>query len=78
MAGREPNDPVRGAQALLALADAPNPPLRLPLGKDAFAMVDRKLNQIRRDIEPWREACQDMEFSDAAWYTPPPGQSKVS
>jgi NAD(P)-dependent dehydrogenase (short-subunit alcohol dehydrogenase family) len=78
MAGREPNDPARGAQALLLLADSPDPPLRLPLGKDAFAMVDRKLDQVRRDIEPWRETSQNMEFSDAAWYAPPPGQSQIS
>jgi len=78
MAGREPNDPARGAQALLLLADSPNPPLRLPLGKDAFAMVDGKLDQVRRDIEPWRAIGQDTAFSGAAWYTPPPGQSQLS
>jgi NAD(P)-dependent dehydrogenase (short-subunit alcohol dehydrogenase family) len=78
MAGREPNDPARGAQALLMLADAAHPPLRLPLGKDAFAMVDGKLAQVRRDIEPWRDIGKEMEFSDAAWYAAPPGQSQIS
>lgn len=78
MSGREPNDPARAAAALLALADMPDPPLRAPLGKDAFGMVDGKLDQVRRDIEPWRPFGEDMAFADARWYAPPPGQSQTS
>lgn len=34
-------DPRRGAAAILALVDMPNPPLRLPLGSDAFFLLGR-------------------------------------
>lgn len=49
--GHQPNDPVLGAQALLALADHPDPPLHLALGFDALPRIisalDRRLESYR-------------------------------
>ncbi|MFC9224200.1 SDR family oxidoreductase [Streptomyces hygroscopicus] len=51
-AGGQIGDPVRMAQALVALADMPNPPLRLPLGSDALAGIENtrsdQLAELRR------------------------------
>ncbi|MFF5584395.1 SDR family oxidoreductase [Streptomyces hygroscopicus] len=51
-AGGQVGDPVRMAQALVALADMPNPPLRLPLGSDALAGIENtrsdQLAELRR------------------------------
>ncbi|WP_030830791.1 SDR family oxidoreductase [Streptomyces hygroscopicus] len=51
-AGGQIGDPVRMAQALVALADTPNPPLRLPLGSDALAGIENtrsdQLAELRR------------------------------
>lgn len=38
--GAQPNDPVKGAAALLALADHPNPPIHFALGFDALERID--------------------------------------
>ncbi|WP_435644600.1 SDR family oxidoreductase [Streptomyces sp. H49] len=51
-AGGQVGDPARMAQALVALADMPSPPLRLPLGSDALAGIDNarsdQLEELRR------------------------------
>jgi hypothetical protein len=38
----QPGDPERLADVLVAFADAPNPPVRLPLGSDTVAAIDAK------------------------------------
>jgi NAD(P)-dependent dehydrogenase (short-subunit alcohol dehydrogenase family) len=37
--GNEPGDPVRAAQAIITAVDLDDPPLRLPLGPDAFGEI---------------------------------------
>jgi short-subunit dehydrogenase len=37
--GTQPNDPYRGAQAIVAAVEAEHPPLRLPLGAEAFGWL---------------------------------------
>jgi len=54
-AGTEAGDPVKAADAILAMADHPDPPLRLLLGEDALLYAEGKLNQQREEIERWRE-----------------------
>ncbi|MDB5714444.1 MAG: family NAD(P)-dependent oxidoreductase [Sphingomonadales bacterium] len=54
MGGTEPGDPAQFAQAMLKLADAANPPMRVAMGDDAIAMALGKADAIRRDIEAWR------------------------
>jgi NAD(P)-dependent dehydrogenase (short-subunit alcohol dehydrogenase family) len=41
--GNQPGDPARAAQALLALIEADNPPVRLFLGADALGLVEQKI-----------------------------------
>jgi NAD(P)-dependent dehydrogenase (short-subunit alcohol dehydrogenase family) len=55
MGGTEPGDPAKFAQAMLHLADAADPPLRIALGDDAIMMALGKADAIRRDVEAWRE-----------------------
>ncbi len=54
MGGAEPGDPAKFAAAMMLLADAAEPPLRLALGDDAIAMALTKAKQIQRDVEAWR------------------------
>ncbi len=37
--GTQPNDPDRGAQAIIAAVESEDPPLRLPLGAEAFGWL---------------------------------------
>lgn len=39
--GRQPGDPARAAQAILAVAAMDRPPLRLPLGSDAVTAIEQ-------------------------------------
>ncbi|PRY30514.1 oxidoreductase [Pseudosporangium ferrugineum] len=53
--GSQPIDPVRAAEAIVALADEDVPPLRVQLGADAIARVEAKLDLVRRELTAWRE-----------------------
>lgn len=62
MGGAEPGDPAKLAQAMLALADADAPPMRLALGDDAIRMVEQKANAMLADIEAWRPLGSGLAF----------------
>jgi len=51
--GKQPGDPVKAAQAILALVDSPEPPAHLLLGSDALTLVRDKLAQMSNDIDSW-------------------------
>jgi NAD(P)-dependent dehydrogenase (short-subunit alcohol dehydrogenase family) len=61
-AGREAGDPARAAAALLALADHPDPPLRLLLGEDALLYAENKLARQREEMDIWREITLGIAF----------------
>lgn len=63
MDGTQPNDPVHGARAIIAAVESDNPPLRLPLGPQAFQMIRAKLEQQQRELDAWEEIGADTEFA---------------
>ncbi|MDQ6523944.1 SDR family NAD(P)-dependent oxidoreductase [Nocardioides sp. LHD-245] len=48
-------DPARAAQAVLRLAESPDPPTHLVLGADAVARAEAKLRSLGAELEAWRE-----------------------
>ena len=62
-AGAQPGDPARAAAAILAALDAPDTPLRLPLGDDAVDAVLRHLDRTRADISAWEKVARDTQVS---------------
>lgn len=60
--GAQPGDPARGMALLMQAILAEAPPLRLPLGRDALARIDRKLAMVAADIAPWRSRSEDTGF----------------
>jgi NAD(P)-dependent dehydrogenase (short-subunit alcohol dehydrogenase family) len=52
--GKQPGDPRRAADAMIAVIDADAPPLRLPLGEVCVTLVERKLASVRSELERWR------------------------
>ncbi len=62
-AGHERGDPAKAAQAILAIADHPQPPLRLILGEDALGYVERKSQQQAEEIEAWKTLTCSTDFS---------------
>lgn len=51
--GEQPGDPVKGAQAVLEIIEAQNPPLRLFLGKVAVERVRAKIKMLKDNLEAW-------------------------
>jgi NAD(P)-dependent dehydrogenase (short-subunit alcohol dehydrogenase family) len=55
-------DPAKGAAALIQLATAPNPPVHLLLGEDAYGMAEAKIKNLQQDMASWK----DLSFATAA------------
>jgi NAD(P)-dependent dehydrogenase (short-subunit alcohol dehydrogenase family) len=52
--GLQPGDPAKAAEAILRALDASEPPLRLVLGADAIANIERHLGAVGEELEAWR------------------------
>jgi NAD(P)-dependent dehydrogenase (short-subunit alcohol dehydrogenase family) len=59
---RQPGDPARLAGAILHLADAPQPPLRLPLGSDTVARIGEKHRFVEAEMASWLEVARSTDF----------------
>lgn len=64
--GRQPGDPARAAQAIIAAVDAEDPPLRLPLGETALEHIRTKLEGQLAELEAWRHLSATTESAAAA------------
>lgn len=54
-AGRQMGDPAKAAQRMLELVTLTAPPVRLMLGRDAYAMWDTTLAKRQQELNAWRE-----------------------
>ncbi|MEU0804246.1 oxidoreductase [Streptomyces sp. NPDC005970] len=50
----QPGDPAKAARAIVEMAAAPEPPLRLQLGADTLQAFDAKLDNFRKELDAWR------------------------
>jgi NAD(P)-dependent dehydrogenase (short-subunit alcohol dehydrogenase family) len=64
--GGQRGDPRKLAQALLQLANAKNPPLRLPLGSDTLERIEAKNAHVAKEIATWRAVATSTDFTEAA------------
>ena len=62
-AGTQPGDPAKAAAAILTALDAPNAPLRLPLGDDAVDAILSHLDSTRADIRTWEKLARDTALA---------------
>lgn len=60
--GRQPGDPAKAAIAIVDVAEADEPPLRLQLGADAVERVEAKLDLVRRELDQWRLVALSTSF----------------
>ncbi|MDB5930584.1 MAG: family NAD(P)-dependent oxidoreductase [Polaromonas sp.] len=68
---QQPGDPLRLAQAILKLVEAPKPPLRLPLGTDTLQTIRAKHEFVDMETAQWKELSASTDFpSDAAGAVP--------
>ena len=64
-ANTQPGDPVKAAAALIQVAAAPNPPLHLLLGDDAYGMADTKIKLLQDDMAHWQALSQSTAAEPA-------------
>ncbi|HWM69840.1 MAG TPA: oxidoreductase [Steroidobacteraceae bacterium] len=60
---QQPGDPQKLAAVLVAFADAPNPPVRLPLGSDTVAVIEKKDAQTAQILADWRKTAVSTDFA---------------
>jgi NAD(P)-dependent dehydrogenase (short-subunit alcohol dehydrogenase family) len=60
--GKQPGNPSRLAQAILQLANASEPPLRLPLGTDTLKRIADKNAFVEKETEKWRTVAVSTDF----------------
>lgn len=58
----QPGDPQRLAKVLVEFADAPNPPVRLPLGSDTVAAIEAKHASDAAILAEWRTVSVSTDF----------------
>lgn len=59
---QQPGDPLKLASAMLVLANADRPPVRLPLGSDTLAAIAAKHAEVARETEAWRALAESTDF----------------
>lgn len=60
--GRQPGDPARAAQAIIAVVESEQPPLRLPLGTDAVTIIRQHIQQQLSDLDRWESLSYSTDF----------------
>jgi NAD(P)-dependent dehydrogenase (short-subunit alcohol dehydrogenase family) len=60
--GTQPGDPERAARAVVAVADLDDPPLRLPLGANAFDTVRATLRARLEELDALEALGRDTDF----------------
>ena len=62
--GKQPGDPVRGAEAIIAAVQSPKPPLHLILGKPALDIARNKLAALKADFDAWEPTTVGADFPE--------------
>ncbi len=60
--GNEPGDPIKLAQVILRLAASDNPPLHLPIGKDAVDTFRAKTARTEKEVAEWESISLSTDF----------------
>jgi NAD(P)-dependent dehydrogenase (short-subunit alcohol dehydrogenase family) len=60
--GQQPGDPVRAAQAMIAVTERPNPPRHLVLGKFGFENATAKLKARLAEIESQKDIALGADY----------------
>ncbi|KQM77932.1 short-chain dehydrogenase [Pedobacter sp. Leaf216] len=63
ISGQQEGDPARAARAIIAVVQAPEPPLRLLLGDDALQGAREKLQELKIDFDTWEDTTKSISFN---------------
>jgi NAD(P)-dependent dehydrogenase (short-subunit alcohol dehydrogenase family) len=62
--GHEPGDPRKAGHVLLQLVEMEQPPLRLPLGKDAIMFLSNSYQTNSDELQRWADITGSTDFDD--------------
>jgi NAD(P)-dependent dehydrogenase (short-subunit alcohol dehydrogenase family) len=60
--GQQPGDPRKAARVILQLVEMNEPPLRLPLGNDAMALLRHGYKTNAEELERWADLTKSTDF----------------
>lgn len=63
--GKQPGDPLRAADAIIQVVEAPAPPLNLVLGRNGLERVRAKLDALSSSLDQWEAVSVDTDFPQA-------------
>jgi NAD(P)-dependent dehydrogenase (short-subunit alcohol dehydrogenase family) len=66
--GQQAGDPDKLAQALLAIADETPRPRRLIAGADVIALAERKIADLRAQVDAYRELSSSLSFASGVGF----------
>ncbi len=64
--GKQPGDPVRAAEAIVAAVQSDDPPLHLVLGKPALEIARGKIAALQKDFDAWERTTLGADFPEGA------------
>lgn len=64
--GNQPGDPEKAVATMIQITDAPNPPLHLFLGQDAYDVAYGKIQALQSDLENWKALTTATGFGEPA------------
>jgi NAD(P)-dependent dehydrogenase (short-subunit alcohol dehydrogenase family) len=62
MDGKQAGDPDKAADAMIRIAESPAPPVLLFLGEDAYNRAGVKIEQIKGQLEEWKELSHSTQL----------------
>ena len=68
--GKQPGDPAKAAEAMIAAVESGDPPLRLLLGADAIGLWEQKQAAFSAELARWRAIGEATAFEGAAAAAP--------
>ena len=60
--GKQPGDPQRAVEAVVAAVSDPNPPLHLLLGKIALSRFRKRLDDWKAELDRWQATTEGADF----------------
>jgi len=62
--GKQPGDPQKAVEAVIAVVDAPEPPVHLILGKSALSRFRDKMALWQKEIAAWETVTKGADFPE--------------
>jgi NAD(P)-dependent dehydrogenase (short-subunit alcohol dehydrogenase family) len=64
--GKQPGDPQKAIEAIIAVAGSPEPPVHLLLGKPALARYRDQIAQRQKEIATWESVSASVDFPEGS------------